>query len=91
MDNLSRRLSIPTNRHSKTVSSIGGVHENERSENSRNWEAMFEEGIESSEINDGMLRGEFLDLVLTQWRYDYAFSTPSGTVKDDFISHSQNY
>ena len=91
MDNLSQRLSIPTSSHSKTVSSIGGVDEDERSENSRNWEAMFEEGIESSEINDGVLGDGFLDHVPTQWRYDYAFSTPSGIVKDDFILHSPNY
>lgn len=79
MDDLSGRLGITTNNHYRNVSSKGGVHEDEESEDGRDWKTMFEEGMESSDINDGVLEDGCLDHVRTQWRYDYAFTTPSGS------------
>lgn len=50
------------------------------------WKVSFEEGVVSSDVNDdalpklGDVNHNFFELQLdhTQWRYDFAFVTPSG-------------
>ena len=78
MDSIARRLGCISNKPCEEVQPINDIPEEDDSE-SDHWRPTFEEGIDRSKINDGELEDGILDHVHTLWRYDYAFSTPSGS------------
>ena len=78
MSDIDARLAHINNKLCEKVEPNGEVEDG--SGNGLQWKTTFEQGIDPSTINHKMLEdGNLMEHVHTQWRYDYAFTTPSSS------------